>query len=43
MWLRDLGIKNTGAEVFGKLQNVVLGKNGKNKLSRIYNLNYHLF
>ena len=29
IWLRDLNIKKTGADVFGELRNVVLEENGE--------------
>ena len=32
--LRDLDIKKIGTEVFGELQNVVLGENGEDKMVR---------
>ena len=32
MWLRDLDTKKIGVEVFGELRNVVLEKNGEDKM-----------
>jgi hypothetical protein len=34
IWLRDLGTKKIGVEVFGELCNVVLEEKGKNKMVR---------
>jgi hypothetical protein len=32
IWLRDLDIKNIGAEVFGELWNEALEENGEDKM-----------
>jgi hypothetical protein len=34
IWLRDLGTKKIGAEVFEKLLNVLLEENGEDKMIR---------
>ena len=34
IWLRDLNTKKIGAEVYGELLNVVLEKNGEDKMVR---------
>ena len=34
IWLKDLDTKKIGAQVFGELRNVVLEKNGEDKMVR---------
>ena len=34
VWLRDMATKKIGAEIFGKLRNVVLEENGEDKMVR---------